>query len=98
MSHEKLMQVILAPVVTEKTALATEQSNKYTFKVLRGANKSEVKQAVELLFGVEVKKVHVMKVKGKTKRFRQALGKRCDWKKAYITLKEGSELNFEGVE
>lgn len=98
MSKERLLQIILSPVVTEKTALATESSNKYTFSVINTATKSEIKQAVELLFDVKVNNVSVLNVKGKTKRFRQSLGKRKDWKKAYVTLAEGNELTFEGVE
>lgn len=98
MIEERLMQVIIAPVVTEKSSLATEKSNQHVFKVASFSTKKDVKQAVESLFKVEVQKVTLLNVKGKVKMFRQKAGKRKNWKKAYVTLKEGSELNYEGVE
>lgn len=98
MNQERLMQVIVAPHVTEKSAVATELSNQHAFKVLPSANKAEVKSAVELMFGVKVEEVRLMNVKGKVKRFRQHEGKRGDWKKAYVRLAEGSEISYEGAE
>lgn len=98
MNQERLMQIILAPHVTEKSAIASEAANQQAFKVLPNADKAEVKAAVELMFNVKVEKVRLMNVKGKVKRFRQAEGKRSDWKKAYVTLAEGSEIAYEGAE
>ncbi len=98
MNQERLLQVVLAPHVTEKSALANEIANTQAFRVLPDANKAEVKAAVELVFNVKVESVRLLNVKGKVKRFRQRLGKRSDWKKAYITLAEGSEISYEGAE
>lgn len=97
MNQERLMQIILAPHVTEKTALAAE-AGKHAFKVLGSASKPEVKAAVELMFDVKVEQVRLINVKGKSKRFRNRLGQRSDWKKAYVSLAQGSEINYEGVE
>jgi large subunit ribosomal protein L23 len=98
MNQERLLQIVLAPHVTEKSAMATEASNQHAFKVLPGADKAEVKAAVELVFNVKVENVRLMNVKGKTKRFKQVEGKRSDWKKAYVTLAAGSEITYEGSE
>jgi large subunit ribosomal protein L23 len=98
MNQERLLQIVLAPHVTEKSALATEASNQHAFKVLPSADKAEVKAAVELVFNVKVENVRLMNVKGKTKRFKQVEGKRSDWKKAYVTLAAGSEITYEGAE
>lgn len=98
MSQERLMQIIVAPHVTEKTAMAAELAHKQAFKVLVDATKSEVKAAVELMFDVKVDAVRLLNVKGKTKRFKNREGKRNDWKKAYVSLAEGSVINYEGVE
>lgn len=98
MNQERLLQVVLAPHVTEKSALAAEAANTQAFRVLSDANKAEVKAAVELVFNVKVEAVRLMNVKGKVKRFRQHAGKRSDWKKAYVTLAEGSEISYEGAE
>lgn len=96
MNQERLMQIILAPHVTEKTAMSAELTNDHGFKVLKDATKSEVKAAVELMFSVKVESVNLLNVKGKVKRFRSKEGKRSDWKKAYVSLAEGSEINYEG--
>jgi large subunit ribosomal protein L23 len=98
MSQERLMKVLLAPHVSEKSANAADANAQYVFKVVNDANKSEVKQAVEKLFDVEVKNVRVINVKGKVKRFGAAMGRRGDWKKAYVTLKSGQEIDFMGGE
>lgn len=98
MNQERLLQIVLAPHVTEKSAMATEASNQHTFKVLPCADKAEVKAAVELVFNVKVENVRLMNVKGKTKRFKQVEGKRSDWKKACVTLAAGSEITYEGAE
>ncbi|EDY85385.1 ribosomal protein L23 [gamma proteobacterium HTCC5015] len=98
MNQERLLQVIVAPHVTEKSAIGAELSNQHVFKVVKNAAKSEVKAAVEQMFNVKVEAVRLMNVKGKTKRFRGYAGKRGDWKKAYVRLAEGSEISYEGAE
>lgn len=92
----RLMAVLLAPVVSEKATMAAEKSNAVTFKVMRNAAKPEIKAAVELLFNVEVTGVSVVNIKGKTKRTARGLGRRNNIRKAYVMLKEGSELNLSG--
>lgn len=98
MSNNRLMQVLLAPRVTEKTTRVGEQSNQYVFKVVTDAEKSEVRDAVELMFGVSVESVRIVNVKGKTKAFRNRQGKRSDWKKAYVRVQEGQAIDFLGGE
>ena len=90
--------IILKPVITEKS-MDDLQTGKYTFKVAKDANKSEIKKAVEQLFGVEVAKVNTMNCLGRTKRVGRYVGKTSDWKKAIITLTEGSKTIefFEGM-
>ena len=92
----RLMQVLIAPVISEKATLVAEKSNAVTFKVLRDATKPEIKAAVELLFNVQVKAVSVANIKGKTKRFGKSMGRRDNVRKAYVTLKPGQELNLVG--
>lgn len=92
----RLMQVLVAPIVSEKATMAAEQSNAVTFKVLQDATKHEIKAAVELLFNVQVKGVSVLNTKGKTKRFGKTMGRRDNVRKAYVMLKEGQELNLSG--
>ena len=94
MSKERILQVLLAPHVSEKASLVADSSAQHVFKVLPSANKTEIKQAVEELFEVKVAQVRVMNVKGKTKRFGQRFGKRSDWRKAYVTLAEGQDIDF----
>jgi len=94
--ESRLMQVLVAPVVSEKATMVAEKSNAVTFKVLRDATKPEIKAAVELLFKVEVKAVSVLNVKGKTKRFGRTVGRRDHARKAYVLLKEGQTLNLSG--
>ena len=96
MSKNRLYKVLLSPRVTEKTTLIGEGSNQYVFQVIKDANKSEVKGAVEMLFDVNVESVRIVNVKGKNKSFRMRPGKRSDWKKAYIRLKQGQEIDFVG--
>ncbi|MCW8827328.1 MAG: 50S ribosomal protein L23 [Gammaproteobacteria bacterium] len=96
MNENRLMQVLLAPHISEKSASAADQSNQYVFKVTTDSNKAEIKGAVELMFKVDVEDVKVVNVKGKVKRHGQRLGKRSDWKKAYIRLKQGQEIDFVG--
>jgi len=98
MSNNRLMQVLLAPRVTEKTTRIGEQSNQYVFRVVTDAEKSEVRDAVELLFGVNVESVRIVNVKGKNKAFRNRQGKRSDWKKAYVRVQDGQAIDFLGGE
>jgi large subunit ribosomal protein L23 len=94
MNQEHLINVIRRPLVTEKTAIATETSNQYGFEVLLDATKPQIKKAVELMFEVEVSAVTTSKVKGKKKVFARRPGKRNDWKKAYVTLKPGFNIDI----
>jgi large subunit ribosomal protein L23 len=94
MKQADLMRVLEAPVVSEKSTLATENESCVVFKVKKDATKSQIKRAVEFIFKVEVDSVHVLNVKGKTKRFGKFIGNRSDWKKAYVKLKHGFEINF----
>lgn len=87
-------QVIKRPIITEKTTLQKEQSNQVTFEVDHRANKIEIKDAVEKIFKVKVDDVHTTMVKGKVKRLGRFSGKRSDWKKAVVTLREGEKLPF----
>ena len=96
MKEERLLKVLLAPHVSEKTTMAAEASNTVVFKVAKDSNKAEIKAAVEKLFEVEVEGVRTVNVKGKTKRHGQSFGKRSDWKKAYVVLKEGQDIDFVG--
>lgn len=97
MNQERIMQVILAPVISEKSNLLAEKRNQVAFKVLPNATKKEIKAAVELLFGVKVAAVSTANVQGKTKRFGNRTGKRQDWKKAYVSLLQGQELDLESA-
>lgn len=96
MNDERLMQVLLGPLVTEKSSIAADTNNQFAFKVLTSANKLEVKHAVEKLFDVKVEAVRICNMKGKTKRFGQRVGRRKDWKKAYVKLAEGQDIQFAG--
>lgn len=98
MNQERLMKVLLAPHISEKSSMAAEANNQYVFRVVNDASKPEIKAAVELLFNVGVEAVRVSTVKGKVKRFGQRFGRRSDWKKAYVTLKSGQEISFMGGE
>jgi large subunit ribosomal protein L23 len=92
----RLMNVLVAPIVSEKATMVGEKSNAVTFKVLQDATKPEIKAAVELMFKVEVEAVNVVNVKGKVKKFGRSIGRRDHVKKAYVSLKAGQELNFSG--
>ena len=94
LTQDQLYQVLVGPVVTEKSTLAAEKHDQVVFQVATSANRHDVKAAIELAFDVEVESVKILNVKGKTKRFGQSLGKRIDRKKAYIRLKEGSDIDF----
>ena len=93
---DRLHQIIIAPVVSEKATRAAEKRNEAVFKVARDAQKPEIKEAVEKLFNVKVSGVRTLNVKGKSKRFGRFEGKRSDWKKAYVTLAQGQEIDFLG--
>ena len=92
----RLMQVLVAPIVSEKATMIAEKTNTVTFKVLQDATKYEIKAAVQLMFKVEVKAVAVLNTKGKTKRFGKSVGRRDNVRKAYVTLQPGQELNIGG--
>lgn len=94
MNQERLMNVLLSPLVSEKSANLADSARQVAFKVRTDANKTEITKAVELLFEVEVDKVRVINVKGKAKRFGALQGRRKDWKKAYVKLKEGHDITF----
>ncbi len=94
MNHERLMQVILAPQISEKSTYVADKNEQVVFKVVGDATKPEIKAAVELLFKVQVDAVQVLNVKGKVKRSGKIMGRRKDWKKAYVALKPGQEINF----
>ncbi|SCN47555.1 LSU ribosomal protein L23p (L23Ae) [methanotrophic endosymbiont of Bathymodiolus azoricus (Menez Gwen)] len=89
-----LSNVIKAPVISEKSTVAAENQNRFVFKVASEATKLQVKKSVELMFNVEVEKVQLLNVKGKTKRFGRFMGKRSNWKKAYVKLKPGNDIDF----
>jgi large subunit ribosomal protein L23 len=89
------MNVLIAPHVTEKTSLAMQNNNQYTFRVKRNATKTDVKQAVELMFEVKVKGVQIVNEPGKTRRFGRLIGRTQDWKKAYVSLVQGQTIDYE---
>ena len=97
-SQERLLQVLLAPQISEKATYIADKNEQVVFVVTPDATKPEVKAAVEMLFKVEVKSVQVLNVKGKTKRFGKTMGRRKDWKKAFVCLKPGQEINFAAGE
>ena len=89
-----IYQVIKKPLITEKANILKEKENKVAFVVDRGANKAEIKEAVERLLKVKVLKVHISNMKGKPRRIGRSIGKRPDWKKAVVTLKPGDRIDF----
>jgi large subunit ribosomal protein L23 len=96
--QDRLLQVILAPQITEKATYVADKHQQIAFKVRTDATKPEIKAAVELMFKVEVQAVTVANVKGKEKRAGRMIGRRKDWKKAYVSLKPGQEINFAAGE
>ena len=92
----RLMQVLVAPIVSEKATMIADKTNAVTFKFLQDATKYEIKAAVQLMFKVDVQSVAVLNIKGKTKRFGKSMGRRDNIRKAYVTLKAGQELNLGG--
>jgi len=93
-NHERLMTVLLAPVISEKATYIADKHEQVVFRVAQDATKPEIKAAVELMFKVQVESVQVANVGGKEKRFGRFMGRRRNWKKAYVCLKEGQEINF----
>ena len=96
--QERLMQVLLAPTVSEKSTYVGDKNNQVVFRVADDATKPEIKAAVELLFKVKVKGVQVANVKGKEKKTGRIMGRRRNWKKAYVCLAQGQEINFQATE
>lgn len=96
MNQERLLKVLLSPVISEKATLAAENNGQYAFRVVPDANKYEVGKAVEALFDVKVEQVQILNVKGKKKRFGQRFGRRKYWRKAYVRLATGQSIDFGG--
>lgn len=96
--QERLMTVLLGPHVSEKTTDVADRDNQITFKVRRDANKTEIRRAVEMMFDVKVTDVQVVNCRGKIKRFGREWGQRQNWKKAYVTLAEGDNIDFLGAD
>jgi large subunit ribosomal protein L23 len=95
---EQLMNVVLAPVVSEKSTMVADKTRQYVFRVADRATKPEIKAAVELLFKTKVDTVTLLNVKGKPRRFGRQMGRRRNWKKAYVRLVTGQEINFAATE
>lgn len=98
MNMDRLSKIIVAPVVSEKSTRVADNHRQVVFKVLRDASKPEIRRAVEKMFDVSVNSVSTANVRGKVKRFGQSVGRRSDWKKAYVTLAEGSDIDFAGAD
>ena len=98
MNNERLLRVLIGAHVTEKSTQAADRARQFVFKVLPDATKPEVKRAVEMLFEVEVERVQMVNINGKSKRFGRFMGKRSDTRKAYVRLKPGHDINFAGAE
>jgi len=98
LSTEKLMSVLIGPHLSEKSSGLAERLKQFVFKVRRDADKSDIKRAVELMFEVKVTAVQVVNCMGKAKRFGRSPGRRQDWKKAYVTLAEGQDIDFLGAQ
>jgi large subunit ribosomal protein L23 len=95
MNREQLMSVLIAPHVTEKTSLAMQNHNQYTFRVRRDASKTDIRKAIELMFDVKVAGVQVVNEPGKVRRFGRTSGRTQDWKKAYVSLAAGQTIDYE---
>ena len=98
MNQERILDILKSPHISEKATVVAEKDNQIVFKVAVDATKLEIKRAVESLFEVEVDSVKTLNVKGKSKRHGQQMGRRVNWKKAYVSLKEGQEIDFLGSE
>jgi len=97
-SQERLMNVLLAPQISEKATYVAEKHEQVIFRVVPDATKPEIRAAIKLMFKVDVESVQVSVVKGKQKRFGKLMGRRKDWKKAYVCLASGQEINFAAGE
>ena len=95
---DQLMNVVLAPVVSEKSTMVADKNRQYVFRVADHATKPEIKAAVELMFKTKVDSVTVLNVHGKERRFGRFIGRKRNWKKAYVRLAEGQEINFAATE
>jgi large subunit ribosomal protein L23 len=95
---DQLMNIVLAPVVSEKSTFVADKNRQYVFRVADDATKPEIKAAVELMFKTKVDSVTVSNVKGKQRRFGRTIGRKRNWKKAYVRLVEGQEINFAATE
>ncbi|HXI66910.1 MAG TPA: 50S ribosomal protein L23 [Steroidobacteraceae bacterium] len=95
MNREQLMSVLIAPHVTEKTSLAMQNHNQYTFRVRRDASKTDIRKAIELMFDVKVAGVRVVNEPGKVRRFGRTSGRTQDWKKAYVSVASGQTIDYE---
>jgi len=93
----QLASVIEAPIISEKSTIAAEKNRQFVFKVQKQASKKQVISAVEVMFNVEVESVQVLNIKGKEKKFGRSLGRRSDWKKAYVKLKLGYDIEFSAA-
>ena len=98
MNAEKLLMVLREPHTSEKATIMADRYKQFTFKVLKTATKGEIKVAVEQMFNVKVKRVSVLNVRGKSKRFKQTTGKRSDWKKAFVSLQPDYDIDFTVTE
>ncbi len=98
MNAERILMILRQPHISEKSTIIAERAKQFTFKVLNTATKIEIKKAVEQMFNVKVQSVTVVNVKGKRKRFKQMNGQRSDWKKAYVSLQPGSDIDFTVAE
>lgn len=97
MNDQRMFQILRAPHISEKAAIVGDAANQHVFKVASDARKEEIKAAVEQLFNVKVSKVRTVNVKGKSKRHGSRMGKRSDWKKAYVSLEQGHEIDLAAV-
>ena len=97
MNQEKVLKVLLGPVVSEKTTMGTSVNNQYVFRVTPDSNKREIRAAVETLFGVKVEAVTTLNVKGKKKIFKGKSGRRVNWKKAVVKVSEGQMIDVSAL-
>lgn len=97
-NQERLMNVLIAPQISEKATYVADKNEQVIFRVASDATKPEIKAAVELMFKVNVASVQIANVKGKQKRFGRFYGRRSNWKKAYVSLQPGQEINFAAGE
>ncbi len=94
MNKHTISKVLEKPLISEKSTNSAELHKTFVFKVQKKSNKLQIKQAIELMFDVKVNSVHVLNIKGKSKRFGRSIGKRSDWKKAYVKLKPGFDIEY----